>query len=74
MKVHLAGYNVDTTILNELQIQTGKLSEEEYVELVTQKIAEEKELAKQYMKQNDRKGATFALKRAKLMTTELEGE
>lgn len=57
-----------------LQIQTGKLSEEQYVELVTQKIAEEKELAKQYMKQNDRKGATYALKRAKLMTTELEGE
>jgi len=57
-----------------LQIQTGKMSEEDYVARVQQKIAEEKTLARNYMAAKNQTGARLALTRAKIMTVELEGE
>ena len=56
-----------------IQVQTEQLTEEAYVELVQQKIAEEKELTKKYSSAGNKEAALLALTRAKIMTKELEG-
>ena len=57
-----------------IQVQTEQLTEEAYVELVQQKIAEEKELTKKYSSAGNKEAALLALTRAKIMTKELEEE
>ena len=78
----LAGVSEQATRLQEvdakmqvlvMQVQTGVLSEEGYVAMVQAKIEEEKRLAKALVKV-DREQAQMALRRAKIMQKELEGE
>ena len=57
-----------------LQIQTGKLTIEQYTENVQKKIAEEKKLAIQFRDQGKIDAAKLALVRMKLMEKELTDE
>lgn len=58
--------------LLRVQAETGQLDQEQYFASLRNKISQEKTWAGKLMKEGKKDFATLALKRAKLMETELE--
>jgi len=70
-KLTLIGVKINTLVF---QIEAGQISLEDYQAAVTQKINEEKALAKELAIAGDRETAKLCLSRAKMMEKELAGE
>jgi hypothetical protein len=56
-----------------IQIQSGQVSEEDYIAMVEKKVVEEKAMARKYVQRGIKEAAQLCLLRAKIMAKELEG-
>jgi hypothetical protein len=54
-----------------INVESGKLTQEVYLQQMRNKIVEEKEIAKNFLSQGKRDWAALALKRAKIMEAEI---